>query len=142
MRGFTLLEMLLSIAIIAILAGLSVPIYQSFEARNDLDIATVTAVQSLRRAQVLSEAVLNDSSWGVHIATSSVTIFKGASFTGRDSSYDEQISSAQSVAYSGLSDVVFSKLLGMPSATGTIMATSTTNETRTININAKGAISY
>ena len=32
------------VAIIAILAGISTPIYQSFQVRNDLDIAAVTAL--------------------------------------------------------------------------------------------------
>ncbi|KKT34575.1 MAG: hypothetical protein UW24_C0026G0001, partial [Parcubacteria group bacterium GW2011_GWA2_44_12] len=34
--GFTLIEVLLSITAIAIIAGISIPVYQSFQNRNDL----------------------------------------------------------------------------------------------------------
>ena len=54
--GFTLLEVLLSIAIITLIAGIGIPVYLSFQVRNDLDIATAEIVQSARRVQVLSQA--------------------------------------------------------------------------------------
>lgn len=76
--------MMLSIAIITMLFGLSTPIYQSFQVRNDLDIAATTIVQSLRRAQVLSQAVDGETNWGVNVKSGSITIFKGVSYDARD----------------------------------------------------------
>jgi prepilin-type N-terminal cleavage/methylation domain-containing protein len=55
-RGFTLIEILLSVALIGILAGLSLPVYQAFQVKNDLSVAVDTVVQSMRRAQMLSRA--------------------------------------------------------------------------------------
>ena len=52
-RGFTMIEVMLSLAIIAVLAGISTPIYQSFQVRNDLDIAAVTIAQSIDRKSVV-----------------------------------------------------------------------------------------
>ena len=63
--GFTLLEVLLSVAIIALIAGIGTPVYQSFQTRNDLDVVTNTVAQSLRRAQVLARASDGDTTWGV-----------------------------------------------------------------------------
>ncbi len=141
-RGFTLIEVMLSLAMIAILAGVSLPIYQSFQVRNDLDIAAVTIAQSMRRAQTLSQAVDGDITWGVDIQSGSITIYKGASYAGRDATYDELFNMPTSTTPSGLSGVVFAKFTGMPQITGTITLTSNLNETRTITINSKGTISY
>ncbi len=78
--GFTLLEVLLATAAIAAIAGLAVPVYQSFQVRNDLDIAAVTLAQSLRRAAVLAQAADGDSGAGVHVAVGSIIIFRGQNF--------------------------------------------------------------
>jgi len=45
-RGFTLPELLLSVAIIGALAGLSLPVYRSLMMKNDLDIAANTVAPS------------------------------------------------------------------------------------------------
>ncbi len=140
--GFTLIEMLLVIAIIAIISGISIPVYQSFQVRNDLDIATASIVQSLRRAAVLSQAVDNDTSWGVYVTSGSLTLFKGTSYATRDSNFDELFDIPLTITPSGVSEIVFTKFTGLPQTTGTITLTSNTNETRTITINAKGMVNY
>ncbi len=141
-EGFTLIELLLSISVIMLIAGLSAPVYQSFQVRNDLDIATVTTAQSLRRAQMLSQAVDDDTSWGVKVQTGSVVLFKGANYAARDTAYDEIFDVPGSIAPSGVSEIVFTKFTGLPQTAGTIIYTSNANETRTITINVEGAISY
>ncbi|MCX6714011.1 MAG: hypothetical protein NTV48_02810, partial [Candidatus Vogelbacteria bacterium] len=87
--GFSLIEVLLVVSSIAILAGISIPIYQSFQTRNDLDIAVTTIAQSMRRAQVLAQASAGDISYGVRVQTGSITIFKGINYSGRDINFDE-----------------------------------------------------
>lgn len=134
--------MLLSIALITVIAGMSVPIYQSFQVRNDLDIAAVTTAQTLRRAEALAQAVDGDISWGVNIQSGSVTLFKGTSYAARDTAFDEVFDVPTSITPSGLSEIVFTKFTGLPASTGTITLTSNINETRSITINAKGMVSY
>ena len=141
-KGFTLIEVLLSIAAIAIIAGISVPIYQSFQVRNDLDIATVEIAQSARRVQTLSQAVDGDTSWGINIQSGSMVVFKGTSYTARDAAFDEVFDVPTSITPSGISEVVFAKFTGLPQTIGTITLTSNANETRIITINAKGMVSY
>lgn len=140
--GFTLLEVLFSVALIAAVFAASMFVYQVFQERNDLDIATTTVAQTLRRAQVISQAVDGDTSWGVSIQSGSITLFKGVSFAARDSAYDEIFDVQTNITPSGVSEIVFTKFTGLPQTTGTITFTSSANEIRNITINAKGTVSY
>ena len=140
--GFTLVEVLLSIAAIAIISGISMPIYLSFQVKDDLDIAVVTLVQSLRRSQAQSQASEGDANWGVKIQSGSITLFKGASYAGREASYDEIFNTSSAISFAGISEIVFDKLSGEPDTTGTITLTSTTNQTATVTLNGKGMVDY
>jgi prepilin-type N-terminal cleavage/methylation domain-containing protein len=141
-KGFTLSEMLLSVTLLGIIAGMIIPAYHTFAVRDELDIAVTTLVQNLRRAQSLSEAGDGDMTWGVKVGVGSILVFKGASYVLRDSSFDENTSIPTTIVPSGMYEVVFSKVAGVPSATGTFILTSQANETRTITINAKGMVDY
>lgn len=140
--GFTLIEVLLSVATVAVLAGISIPIYQTFQVRNDLDIGTTTIAQTLRRAQILSQAVDGDISWGIYIVSGNIILFKGASYAARDTTFDEIFDVPTSITPSGVSEIVFAKFTGLPQTIGTITLISNINETRTITINTKGMVSY
>jgi prepilin-type N-terminal cleavage/methylation domain-containing protein len=142
-RGFTLLEMLLSIAIIVMIVGLSLPVYQSFQSRNDLDVATQSVADMLRRAQSYSRGVSGDSTWGVHMQNGSATLFKGSNYAGRATGFDETTTIPSTFSLSGITDVVFTKFTAAPSTTGTVTVTGVSaNDTRTVTINAKGMVSY
>ena len=141
-QGFTLIEVLLSIAAIAVISGFSIPIYQSFQVKNDVDIAVTTLAQSLRRAQALSRASDGDTTWGLNITSGSIILFKGTSFSVRDSSFDEVFSVPTSISPSGLGEIVFTKLSGEPQTAGIIILNSTTGETASVTVNAKGMVEY
>ena len=140
--GFTLIEVLLSITAIAIIAGISIPVYQSFQNRNDLDIAATVFAQTARRAQVLAQAADGDTSWGARAQSGSITLFKGGSYATRDASFDETFDMPTSIILSGIQEFVFTKFTGLPQTTGTLMLTSSNNETRTVTFNEKGVASY
>lgn len=140
--GFTLVEVLLSIAVIAVLAGISAPVFMRLATKNDLDTAVVTLAQLWRRGQELSMANDGDILWGVKVQSGSITLFKGTSFVARDTTYDEIFSLPSTISVSGaVAEVTFSKLTGTPSATGTISLTSF-GDTTTLSINSKGTVSY
>ncbi len=141
-HGFTLIEILLSVAAIMIIGSIAIPVYQSFQVRNDLDIAATTIAQTQRRAQILAQASDGDISWGIRRQPGSVILFQGASYATRDVTKDEIFEIPASITMSGISELVFAKFTGMPTITGTIGLTSTINETRTVTINAKGTITY
>jgi len=140
--GFTLLEVLLSVTIMGMLIGLSVPVYETFVRRNDLDIAAQSLATMLRRAETYARGSQNDDAWSVEIQATTATLFQGISFGGRNMNYDETIDLPGTVSPSGLSELQFSKMTATPNTTGNIVLTSTTNDTRTITVNAKGMVSY
>jgi prepilin-type N-terminal cleavage/methylation domain-containing protein len=141
-QGFTLIEILLSITCLAIVSAVAIPIYQSFQIRNDLNIASNTVLSSLRRAQIISQASDGDTSSGVKLQSASITIFRGVSYAARDITLDEIFDVPTDISFSGVSEIVFSKTFGLPSSTGNIVLTSNINETKTITINEKGMLSY
>jgi prepilin-type N-terminal cleavage/methylation domain-containing protein len=140
--GFTLLELLLSVAIIGMLTGLSVPIYASFAKRNDLDLIVQNTASAIRRSEAYATAVRSDSTWGVRFDEAGITLFKGASYVTRDAAFDETIAVPGSVSVSGMTEVQFAKLSAEPSATGSVTFTNDINDTRTLTLNAKGMVNY
>ena len=141
-KGFTMLEVALSVAMMSIIFGMSIPMYRTFSVRNNLDITVNQIAQSLRRAQTLAQVGDGDTSWGVHVGVGSILIYKGISYAARDVAYDEDISIPSNIAHGGLQDVLFSKVTGMPQSTGTFILTSVSSEIRNVTINQKGMVDY
>jgi len=140
-RGFTFIELLIVIAIITVLLGLSVPVGINFYRKQQLDTVTNGIVQALRRAQLkaMSQA---DYSFGVYVDNGyagEYILFRGDSYGASDD--QESFNVPSSFSFSGLSEIVFSELKGIPSATGSIVFTSG-NNIGTIYINEFGKISY
>jgi prepilin-type N-terminal cleavage/methylation domain-containing protein len=140
--GFTLIEVLLSVTLIGMLVALSLPVYETFVRRNDLDLTTQSIASMLRRAETYARAVSGDSVWSVEIQSSTATLFQGTNFASRNTAFDETTTIPSSITPGGLSEIQFTKLSAAPNATGTITLTSTANSTRTIAINAKGMVDY
>ena len=141
--GFTLLEVLLSVGMMAILAGIGAPIYARSQTKNDLDTSVQIWVESLRRATVLAAGVDGDSTWGVAFTSGAITVFRGASYAARDTNYDEVFPIPTTISASGLTEVVMTKLTGYPGTTGTTtVGSSALTDTAGVTINSKGMVSY
>ena len=121
--------------------GISIPFYQDFQIRNGMDTGVNTIVENLRRSQALSMAVDGDSNWGVNISGNLIILFKGANFITRDVDFDEVSQILSVISSTGLDEIVFSKLDGLPNNTGVINLSASGN-TRTISINEKGTLTY
>lgn len=139
-RGFTLIEILLAVAAISLLLGISIPAYTALFYKNDLDVAKNEIALSLGRASFLSRSGVGDSTWGVQAQSGAIILFKGTSFATRDSTYDESYPIANSIAITGTTEYVFTKLTGLPTPTGTITLTGGNGEVKTITINNKGMV--
>lgn len=142
--GFTYIELLLSLAIAGVLIAFSLPVLSRVQTKNDLDMATNAYVSSLRRAVILSQSVEGDTSWGVKIASNSITLFRGASFVSRDISYDETHSVPSTIQFSGLTEIVMNKFTGYPINFGSSVLTNTAllSDIKIVTVNARGVVNY
>jgi prepilin-type N-terminal cleavage/methylation domain-containing protein len=139
-RGFTLIEMLLAIALLTVFSGASYALYSNVSDRGQMDIAIESSEALLRKAMILSSAVEGDSEWGVYFDRPYTTLFKGSSFDGRDASYDEIIE-LPDFSLDGDVEYVFEKVSGNPISPGTVEFTNENNDdVRQLTINEKGQI--
>ncbi len=135
--GFTLIEMLLVMALMGIILALTTPIYSLFQTKNDLDLATESIKTALYRAQTLSRNMTGDGTWGVYIQNEDIILFKGTSYSLSDPNFDEITKMSTRVVTSGTTEIIFNKLTGEPQNIANIEL-SIDNETKTITINEKG----
>jgi prepilin-type N-terminal cleavage/methylation domain-containing protein len=140
-KAFTLVEVLVVIALLSLLMGISLPVYQNSQYKTELENADSVTVSTLRSAQIYSMNSFRDSVWGVRISSANIVLFKGTTYATRDTAYDITYSFPGGLSISGPSEIVFSKLYGAPNTTGTISISKYSN-TNQIVINAKGVKSY
>lgn len=153
-KGFTLVELLIVVAIIASLILVSLNMYGNLQASTQLNENTSQLVQVIRTAREQSLAGWNNNQHGVFIllATSTAdqyTLYQGASYATRTASFDRttimdnalNLSATGFVLTSGNIDINFSQGTGLPSATGTIIISQNfSNSSRSININNIGLV--
>ncbi|OGZ05192.1 MAG: hypothetical protein A2845_02630 [Candidatus Lloydbacteria bacterium RIFCSPHIGHO2_01_FULL_49_22] len=140
-RGITLVELIVVVGIIMLLTAVSITVYGSFKAHENLEIATMGVVGALRHAQANAESGKADSPWGVALLTSSVVVFKGGVYALRDISADQKLDLPSGVFAGGLSEIVFEKVTGNTGGAGSVTLTNSFG-VRNIIINAKGTITY
>lgn len=137
--GFTMFEVLLVIAAVVIITAFTIPTGINFMNSQTLDETRVEIIAGLRRAQSQSVFQKNDSDFGVKFLSDSYVLFQGSSYSGRTQSEDEVFDLTPGIAVSGVDEVVFSKLFGIPNNTGTTTIFFV-GENRYININNAGKI--
>lgn len=140
-KAFTLLEVLLTVSILVLSAGVMSPIYFSAKNKEDLSSSVDMVVASLRRAQTLSIGGQHDTSWGVKILNGNIIIFSGNDFLSRNSALDEKILTNKNIIISGSNEFVFDKITGSTSDFGNVILSLKSNS-NTISVNKKGIVSY
>ena len=129
MLGFTVIEMLVVFAVIGALALVSVQTFINMRNIQTLKVSTQDVWLALRSARDATFSAENDHAYGVHIESTRVTRFIAptyASTTVSNTVYSLSDNvTATSTLTGGVQDVVFSRLSGNASATGTITLTQT-----------------
>lgn len=125
----------------------AVPFFQSFSASHQLDAGTQDLLSVMRRAQAAAMGGKENSRFGVYFTTgpgASFVFFRGDTYLTRDTEYDEIYVLPQVISLSlnlgGVSEIVFGKLKGVPSAAGTITLTNANNEAKVLSVNQAGRI--
>lgn len=147
-RGFTVLEVVISLAIVVVLATVIVSVFSAFNRAQSLDGATEVVVSLVQEARTLTLASREGMVYGIHFATTSVTLFAGSVYTEGASENDVyELSDAIEISAitlsGGGSDVVFERLSGKTDESGTVTlsAVADPNRSRTITIDPTGLVS-
>jgi len=139
--AFTLIEILIVIALFSSVVLIGVPLSQSNLNSSEVETATEVSVSSIRIAEAYSRSSTGDSDWGVHFQNNKVIVFKGSDFLARDQEYDIETIFSNKIGFTGLGEIVFSKLRGLPDVSGNIYI-NTIDRTQTITINDVGGLDY
>lgn len=140
-KAFSLIEIILVIALMAIVAQLSIPAFMSMKTRNDFDLAETQVLQGLRRAKALAMAGTNDSNWGVYFSEKTFTIYCGNDFSTRDAARDEATTVNINISLPDQTDVNFEKNTGALDQS-TSLTISDSSVTDNITITESGLIDY
>ncbi len=154
-KGFTLVELLVVMAILAIMAVGITPKVINFYNSYELDVSTQDLIQVIRLAQqraMQSEASgTTTSPYSVHLVLGSggsFTLYRGTVYDNtRDANYDEQHNLIRSLSLSynnvatGTSDISFSKIEGTTTSTGTtVISWPDGNVSKSFSMNSYGVI--
>ena len=140
-KGFTMVELLLVLSVFVILFGIVGSISRNTLPSTQVKVEGDAVEEVLRKAQARTVSRHGDLVWGVHIATTSVTLFAGPSYAARTAAYDELRAFPSAITASGLADVIFQFRTGATSNTGTITLTHVlTGDSNTLTVNATGSV--
>ena len=146
-KGFTLIEIIISIAVIVVLAAVVTNVFLSFDRYQALEKDTAKVASVIERARQLTLFSKHASQYGVHIETSQVTLFKGSTYVvGAPENvltklHSKVIISSHSLTGGG-DDIVFIRLTGDTDQDGSItfQNKSDASKTETITIEKTGLI--
>jgi prepilin-type N-terminal cleavage/methylation domain-containing protein len=147
MRGFTLIELLVVVAVIGILAAIGTTSFMGLRERQALSQGAEEVRTFLLRARARTLAAENDSVFGLHLASSAITVFRGVTYdagaTDNETHTLDPIVTISAYALAGGgANVVFDKRTGATSDSGTITLSlvSDVTETATVTISTTGLI--
>lgn len=152
-RGFTLIELVLVIAILSILAGIFITSFISAQKRSELDNSSQQIIAILKLAQNKTLASEQNSQYGVSFNTAAsphqYILFKGVNYVSRETSYDQVYSLPKTLGFFGVSldggsEVVFEKLTGTAKQSGNITLRLKTDisQSKTIYISNSGTVGF
>ena len=139
--GFSLLEVVLVTAIIAVLAAIAVPRYGAAAGRHQADLAAGRVAADLRQAQLHARTISASCTVAFVVATSRYQILNAPSLDGTTGTYTVDLTVPPykarivSASFNGATQVIFSGW-GLPDKAGTVVV-AVGSEQRTITLNAQ-----
>ncbi len=151
-RGFSLVELLVAIAIMAILATVGFSSYAGFKNKQSVEAEVTKLTATIREAMELSRSQADGSQWGVHFANPTGTgndfyeIWKGTSYA--SSTVTSRVNLTTNVRFTdpadgSTKDVSFGKSTGLITASSSVVIESlTSGGTGRVNIDTSGRVDY
>ncbi len=133
-KGVTLIELLLVIAIIALLGATTIPVGSGFLIRNQFHNKQNELISSLRTAQLNSLSGKGNRQWGVDISASTIKMYAVG-----DANFDQSFNIPGSISITQ-DTIIFQKLTGNPDATATLTVSSNGGDSKTITVNQLGVV--
>src|SRR3989344_8298077 len=123
--GMTLMELLVAIGILLVLFALSIRTFQGVNSGKALDTEAERIVTQLNEARSLTLSSKYASQYGVHFASSSITLFQGAIYNAASATNTTELLNSlvrisQIDLTEGGSDVVFQRLTGVAMQSGSL----------------------
>lgn len=140
-NGFTLIEIVFTMAIFAGLVALALPVGLDSYRHYLLTSETSTVLNFLRRAQALAFGNDHTSGHGLAIQNSKYVLFQGVSYASRNPSFDEVYGRSTDITITGPSEIDFSAVSGTPNASSTFVFSNGAG-TSTISVNNEGTINW
>ena len=144
-KGFSLLEIIIALAILGVIATLVINPFTSFRDHQVLNGAVEEILASLQQARVKTLSSEGGNQYGIHFASNQVVLFAGTTYDPVNPS-NQDIGLSSSVTISGISlaggssDIVFQKLTGVTNQSGTVTIELNSDPTlvKTVTINSNG----
>ncbi len=147
-RGFTLVELLITLSIMGVIAGIVVGSFAGARSSQILQGATDETLATLAAARARALASRGGNRYGVHIASDAMTLFIGpvyqaATSTNEKYALDSSLEIASVSLAGGGSDIVFEKLTGKTNQYGSFVLRLKAEPVRahTISVSATGVAS-
>jgi len=120
MKGLTIMELIISVAVLALIMALSIIPFSKFSRAQSVAAAASAIAEALRDARARTLASVSASQYGVKIDDNQFTLFKGSSFSSTTPGNETFTFPYPVVASSSVSIVVFTRVTGNSSSSGTI----------------------
>ncbi len=145
-KGFSFIEIIVVLAIVAIISVLASSFYTRFLTQNSVSNTTDHIISQMRRAQIYAmTGKQTGGNWGVKYALSP----KQATFyLGGDSAFDENYAVNDNITVSPVFDILFAHYTGAPTIVlpagapfPLVITIDGNNSTESITINSQGIVS-
>jgi len=140
--GFSLPEVIVIIALVLLVGGMSIEAFSSLSKHEALSANTIVLATRLRDARAQTLASVGGAQYGVRIATTTLTFFRGASYDPSSATNDVFQLSSYVRASSSAESFVFERLTGNSSASGTIemYLASDFGQKKTVTVQSSGLV--
>ncbi|MDP3661564.1 MAG: prepilin-type N-terminal cleavage/methylation domain-containing protein [bacterium] len=144
-RGFTLLEVVVSVAILALVVGAGWFSFSSYAARRELDSGAARVAALITEARSKTLAGENSSAYGVHFESDRAVLFRAPTYqAGSSDNKTEMLArriTISTISFSG-NEVIFKRLTGAAVSAGsiTLLVRGNPSVSKTVSVNTLGTV--